>query len=64
MEDVAQDKQSHGASGDRLASIDALRGFDMFWNPPQKAENISSLLLRETGVNTAHFDSCWLPDRY
>lgn len=31
MEDVAQDKRSHGTSGDRLASIDALRGFDMFW---------------------------------
>ena len=31
MEVVAQDKQPHGTSGDRLASIDALRGFDMFW---------------------------------
>ena len=31
MEDAAHDKSSHGTSGDRLASIDALRGFDMFW---------------------------------
>lgn len=34
------------------------RGFEMFWNPPRKAENVSSLLLREMGVNTDHFDSC------
>jgi predicted acyltransferase len=31
MEDVTQKRQLHGASVDRLASIDALRGFDMFW---------------------------------
>ena len=31
MEDTPQDKPSHGKSSGRLASIDALRGFDMFW---------------------------------
>lgn len=31
MEDVTPDKQSQGTSGNRLVSIDALRGFDMFW---------------------------------
>jgi predicted acyltransferase len=31
MENAAQDKSSHGTSEDRLASIDALRGFAMFW---------------------------------
>jgi predicted acyltransferase len=31
MKNATQDNSSYGTSGARLASIDALRGFDMFW---------------------------------